>query len=84
MAGGTSKYIKNYGIDASSQEGQQALIETAKLAAQQNGWGTSKYIKNYGIDASTPEGQQALIEIAKLAAQQNGEGNLQIHKKLWH
>ena len=68
------KDLQRYGIDPRTPEGQQALIEIAKLAAQQNGERTSKYIKDYGIDASTPEGRLALIEIAKLAAQQNGEG----------
>ena len=69
-----SKYIKNYGIDASSAAGQQGLIEIAKLSAQQHGWETSECIENYGIDPAKPEGQIALIEIAKLAAQQNGWG----------
>ena len=76
------KDLQRYGIDPRTPEGQQALIEIAKLAAQQDGDGTSKYIKKYGIDASTPEGQQALIEIAKLAAQQNGKGTSQFIKNL--
>src|SRR5271163_2807840 len=75
------KDLQKYGIDPHTQEGQQALIEIAKLAAQQNGWGTSQYIKEYGIDASTLEGRQALIEIAKLAAQQNGGGTSQVIKQ---
>ena len=66
------KDLRRYGIDPRTPEGQQALIELAKLAAQQNALGTSQEIKNYGIDASSPEGQQALIEIAKLAAQNDG------------
>ena len=68
------KDFQRYGIDPRTPEGQNALIEIAKLAPQQNGTGTSKFIKDYGIDASTPEGQKALIEIAKLAAQQDGTG----------
>ena len=69
------KNLKKYGIDPRSPEGQQAVIEIAKLAAQlHSGTGPSENIKNYGIDASTPEGRQALIEIAKLAAQQDGAG----------
>ena len=63
------KDIQRSGIDPRTPEGQQALIEIAKLAAQQQPYETCAHIKNYGIDASTPEGQQALIEIAKLAAQ---------------
>ncbi len=70
-------YLLKCGLDPTSLEIQEALIEIAKLAAQQSGGGTSEYIQNYGIDASTFEGQQALIEIAKLAAQQSGGGTSQ-------
>ena len=66
--------LLKYGIDPHSPEGQQALIEIAKLAAQQNGWETSNRIDSHGINGSTPQGQRALIEIAKLAAQQSGWG----------
>ena len=45
------KDLQRYGIDPRTPEGQQALIEIAKLAAQQDGKGTSQYIKNYGLDA---------------------------------
>ena len=48
---GEFECIKEYGIDASSPDGQQTLIEIAKLAAQQNGGGTSQFIKEYGIDS---------------------------------
>ena len=82
--GGTSKYIKNYGLDAFTPEGLQALTEIAKLAAKQSGGGTSVYIKEYGIDTSTPEGQLALIEIAKLAAQQDGGGTTYSIKNYGH
>ena len=74
------KGLQRYGIDPRSPEGQKALVEIAKLAAQQDGWRTSENIKNYGIEASSPKGRQALIEIAKLAAQQNGWGTSEFIK----
>ena len=68
--------LQKYGIDPHTPEGQQTLIEIAKLAAQQNGGITSTCILYYGLDASTSLGRQALIKIAKLAAQQNAKGTL--------
>ena len=65
---GAVKEIQSYGLYSHTPEGQQALIEIAKLEAQRNGRETSEYIQKFGIDASSPEGRQALIEIAKLAA----------------
>ncbi len=62
------------GLPGESSEIQHALIEIAKLGAQQDGGDLSMNIHNFGIDFSNPEGQLALIEIAKLAAQQCGVG----------
>jgi len=62
-----------FGNITNTPEGQRALIESVKLAAQQDGGLVSRFIQNYGIKGDTPEGQAALIGIAKLAAKQNRE-----------
>ena len=66
-------YINLYGIDRTSQEGQAALIEIAKLAAQKNGAGTAEFIQNYGIDSTTSFGRQGLMDIATLIAKRDGD-----------
>ncbi len=66
-----AEHLLQCGLDPNSLEIQEALVEIAKLAAQENGEHTSQYIRNYGIDATKPVGQKALIEIAKLAVEQN-------------
>ncbi len=68
------------GVAPDGSEIQEALIQIAKLAVQQEGFRISENIKNYGIDASTARGQEALIEIAMLAAQKNGGGTSQYIK----
>lgn len=69
--GDVSSTIEAFGINGSTQEGHQALIEIALIAAKKDAVKTAENIKKYGINLSTPEGQQTLIEITKLAAQQN-------------
>ena len=68
------KELHNYGIDPSAADVQEALIQIAKLAIQQNGGESLALSTNMACTPSTPEGQRAMIEIAKLAAQQDGYG----------
>ena len=57
------KYIKNYDIDVTKPEGQKAMIEIAKLAAQNNAQETIKCIDNYLIQTDTDEGKQKFKEL---------------------
>lgn len=56
-----SRPLSEYGIDPRTEEGRQALIEIAKIEAQQKD-SISSYIQNYGIDAQTEEGMKSLID----------------------
>ena len=57
---------KDFGIDGSTAEGQQALIQIAKVAAKkQSGFFISNML-NFGIDTTTPAGQKAMIELAHI------------------
>lgn len=66
------KYFQRYGIDTYSAQAQEALIEIAKLAVQQDAWNACENIRHFGIDTTQEKGQQAFIEIAKLVAKQDG------------
>ncbi len=67
-----SQYIQFYEINATTEDGQKALIEIAKIAAKSPfdpysyNFEMSQYIKNYGINSQTPLGKAGLIEIAKI------------------
>ena len=59
------KNIHKYGIDPTTLEGKQVLIEIALLCAKHENYELAEYIHNFGIDhIRRSESQKALIQIA--------------------
>ena len=61
---GISYYIKEYGIDASTLEGQQALIEIAKLAAQHYAQETLAHLDSYPIEKVSVKGKRHFEDLS--------------------
>ena len=54
-----------FGFDRATSEGQEALIQIAKAAVENNSMYFLRHLRNYGIDSTVPAGKKAMIEIAQ-------------------
>lgn len=74
-------YFEKFGLDVNKPQDKVAVVEIAKLAAQENVFDTVGLLHKFNFDISKEIDRDAVIDILKICAQRNAEECLSALKK---